>query len=94
MELLDILKRESELTSIAYVYEIEGRWYAYEHSAHLISKLLKGLVSLERIVHDTFLTLSRVEIEPEPEILVKCHILSCSDTELMISFPDSLKQVA
>lgn len=91
---MEILKRETEVTSNIYLYEENGRWYAYENSAYLISQLLKDLVSIERVVHDTFLVLARVELEPEPEILVRCYIVSCSDTELMISFPDSMKQVA
>lgn len=94
MELLEMLKRETEVTSIIYLYEENGHWYAYENSAYLISQLLKGFVSIERVVLGAFLVLARVELEPELEILVKCNIVSCSDTELMISFPESMKQVA
>lgn len=92
--LLDILRRESELNPVIYLYEDSGYWYAYEHSAHLISELLQGLVSIERVIYDTCLSLNRVEIEPDLKLLEGCIIVSCSDTELMISFPESLKRIA
>lgn len=92
--LLDILRRESEQNPVVYLYEENGYWYAYEHSAHLICELLQGLVSIERVIYDTYLSLSCVEIELELQILERCSIVSCSDTELMISFPNSSKRVA
>ena len=36
MEILEILSRESENTQHVYVYEENGRWYAYERSAQLV----------------------------------------------------------
>ena len=44
MEILEILSRESENTQHVYVYEENGRWYAYGRSAQLVKYLLAELV--------------------------------------------------
>ena len=49
MEILEILSRESENTQHVYVYEENGRWYAYERSflggpLHFLSELRKAFI--------------------------------------------------
>ena len=46
MEILEILSRESENTQHVYVYEENGRWYAYERSAQLVKYLLAELLKI------------------------------------------------
>ena len=50
MEMLDILSRESENTYQVYLYEEEGKWYAYERSAQLVKQLLNGLVKIKQFI--------------------------------------------
>ena len=46
MEPKDILQLESSDERQAYLFEENGRWYAYEHSAHRINKFVEGFVFL------------------------------------------------
>lgn len=96
MELLDILKRESEVTSTVYLYEESGHWCAYERSAYLLSKLLKGTVTVKTLIYDAFLVLNMVELDLDFDLLKELSITSCSDTELIVDFLESspLKKVA
>lgn len=92
MDILSILTRESEShQNRIYVYEVDGKWYAYEHSAVLISKLLKGIVTLKQFINDTYEIIIRsVEIELDMliELLIDSHtITSCSDKELILALP-------
>ena len=54
MEILEILSRESENTQHVYVYEENGRWYAYERSAQLVKYLLAELVKIKQFVNTTY----------------------------------------
>ena len=51
MEILEILSRESQHV---YVYEENGRWYAYERSAQLVKYLLAELVKIKQFVNTTY----------------------------------------
>ena len=43
----DILQLESSDMRQAYMFEENGRWYAYEHSANRIEKFVKGFVDFK-----------------------------------------------
>ena len=47
----DILQLESSDMRQAYLFEENGRWYAYEHSANRIEKFVKGFVDFRHKVH-------------------------------------------
>lgn len=87
MEMLEILSRESENTQHVYVYEEDGRWYAYERSAQLIKYLFKGLVKIKQFVNTTYdVILDRVEVDLAA-LIEKCPISLCSDSEIVIECP-------
>ena len=44
----DILQLESSDMRQAYLFEENGRWYAYEHSANRIEKFVKGFVDFRQ----------------------------------------------
>ena len=46
----DILQLESTDIRQAYLFEENGHWYAYEHSANRIEKFVKGFVDEMLIV--------------------------------------------
>ena len=48
----DILQLESSDMRQAYLFEENGRWYAYEHSANRIEKFVKGFVDFKHKVQD------------------------------------------
>ena len=48
----DILQLESTDIRQAYLFEENGHWYAYEHSANRIEKFVKGFVDFKHKVQD------------------------------------------
>lgn len=88
MEMLDILTRESENTQQVYVYEENGHWYAYERSAQLIKRILKGLVKIKQFINSTYdIILDRVEVDLTT-LIEKCPVTLCSDSEIVIECPE------
>lgn len=87
MEILDILYRESGNIQQVYIYEEEGKWYAYERSAQLIEQLLKELVRIKQFVNHTYdIIVDRVEVNLGI-LIEKCPITLCSDSEMVIECP-------
>ena len=87
MEIIEILSRESENTQHVYVYEENGRWYAYERSAQLVKYLLAELVKIKQFVNTTYdIILDRVEIDLTT-LIKRCPITLCSDSEMVIECP-------
>lgn len=85
MEMLQILARETENTHSAFIYEENGRWFAYETSAWLLDKFMQGVLKVKSFICTAYdVILDRVEIDLGI-LLEKCQITSCSDTELVIS---------
>ena len=71
MEPKDILQLESSDERQAYLFEENGRWYAYEHSAHRINKFVEG----------------RIKVEIDLSVLEKCSITLCEDSLLVLDCP-------
>ena len=90
MEMIDIISRELKNTQHVYLYEEEGKWYAYERSAQLIEQLLKGLVRIKQFVNHTYdIIVNRVEVNLA--ILIRRYpITLCSDSEMVIECPKPL----
>lgn len=86
MEILEILARESENTCKVYLYEEDGHWFAYEHSAYLIKQMLKSIIKIKQIVCELYdVILDRVEVDID--ILIYCPITLCSDSEMILELP-------
>ena len=62
----DILQLESSDMRQAYLFEENGRWYAYEHSANRIEKFVKGFVDFRHKVQDVC---GRIKVEIDLSIL-------------------------
>lgn len=45
MDMFEIMDRESSSRSEVYLYEENGKWYAYDRSASLLKSWLPGLSS-------------------------------------------------
>lgn len=86
METKDILQLESSDTRQAYLFEENGRWYAFEHSAHRIEKFVKGFVDFKHKVQDVC---GRFKVEIHPSIMEKCSITLCEDSMLVIDCPSA-----
>lgn len=84
MEMHDILSRESENTQDVYLYEEEGRWYAYGRSAQLIKQLQQGLIKMKQLVNSAYgNVIDQVEVDFKTAI-EKCTIILCSDSEMVL----------
>ena len=68
----DILQLESTDIRQAYLFEENGHWYAYEHSANRIEKFVKGFVDFKHKVQD---------------VLEKCSVTLCEDSLLILDCP-------
>ena len=77
----DILQLESSDMRQAYLFEENGRWYAYEHSANRIEKFVKGFVDFKHKVQDVC---GRIKVEIDLSILEKCSITLCEDSLLVL----------
>ena len=67
----DILQLESTDIRQAYLFEENGHWYAYEHSANRIEKFVKGFVDFKHKVQDVC---GRIKIEIDLNVLEKCCV--------------------
>lgn len=87
MEPKDILRLESLNTQQAYLFEENGHWYAFEHSAKKIEKFVKGFVDFKHKVKDIC---GHFKVEIDLGILDKCSIILCEDSTLVLDCSDSL----
>lgn len=87
MKQKDILQLESSDMRQAYLFEENGHWYAYEHSANRIEKFMKGFADFKHKIHDVC---GRFKVEINLDILDKCPIISCEDTILVLDCPDNI----
>ena len=80
----DILQLESTDIRQAYLFEENGHWYAYEHSANRIEKFVKGFVDFKHKVQDVC---GRIKIEIDLNVLEKCSVTLCEDSLLILDGP-------
>lgn len=94
MKMHDILTREAENQQSIYLYEeSDGRWYAYEHSARMINRVLEGMVKVSQITYRHIIqkvTIDRAEVQLAD--LLGCPITLCSDSEMVIEYSPKLYQ--
>ena len=72
----DILQLESTDIRQAYLFEENGHWYAYEHSANRKEKYVKGFVELNHKVKDEC---GRKKIDYENKDREKCSVTICEE---------------
>ena len=84
----DILQLESTDIRQAYLFEENGHWYAYEHSANRIEKFVKGFVDFKHKVQDVC---GRIKIEIDLNVLEKCSVTLCEDSLLILDCPTAYK---
>ena len=80
----DLLQLESSDKQQAYLFEENGSWNAYEHSANRIEKFVKGFVDFKHKVQDVC---GRIKVEIDLSILEKCSITLCEDSLLVLDCP-------
>ncbi|MDC2621994.1 MULTISPECIES: hypothetical protein [Bacteroides] len=86
MKSKDILQLETSDTSQAYLFEENGRWYAFEHSALRIEKFIKGFADFKHKVKDAC---GHIKVEIDLAILHKCSVTLCDDEMLVLNCPEN-----
>lgn len=80
----EILQLESTDVRQAFLFEENGHWYAYEHSANRIEKFIKGFADFQHKVQDAC---GRIKIEIDLNIIEKSSITLCDDSLLVLDCP-------
>ena len=84
MDMFEIMDRESSSRSEVYLYEENGKWYAYDHSASLLKKLAAGTVKLRNHVC-YFYGVMLEKVEVDLMLLNKSWFVAlCSDLEMLL----------
>lgn len=82
MDMFEIMDRESSSRSEVYLYEENGKWYAYDHSASLLKKLAAGTVKLRNHVCSFYGVMLEVDLNL---LLNKSWFVAlCSDSEMLL----------
>ena len=83
MDMFEIMDRESSSRSEVYLYEENGKWYAYDHSASLLKKLAAGTIKLKNHVCSFYgVMLEKVDLNL---LLNKSWFVAlCSDSEMLL----------
>ena len=89
MEPKDILQLEASDTHQAYLFEENGHWYAFEHSANRIERFVRGFADFKHKSQDVC---GHIKVEIDLGILDKCSILLCDDSTLVLDCPNTSKK--
>ena len=85
MDMFEIMDRESSSRSEVYLYEENGKWYAYDHSASLLKKLAAGTVKLRNQVCSFYgVMLEKVEVDLNLLLNKSWFVALCSDSEMLL----------
>lgn len=83
MNLLEIMDKESCSNSEVYLYEEQGRWYAYHRSAKALQKLSEAALKLKEACTFYGVMLEKVEVDLERLLGMNWSVALCSDNEMM-----------
>lgn len=82
--LLEIMDKESCSKSEVYLYEEEGKWYAYHRSAKALKKLSEAALKLKDACVFYGIMLEKVEVDLERLLSMNWFVALCSDNEMML----------
>lgn len=78
------MDKESCSKSEVYLYEEEGRWYAYHRSAKLLNKLSEAALKLKETCSFYGVMLEKVEVDLERLLTMNWFVALCADNEMML----------
>lgn len=81
MNTFESLDLESCSKSEIYLYEQDGKWYAYRRSAKELEKLSAAALKLKEVC--SFM-LDKVEVDLERLLAMNWFVALCSDNEMML----------
>lgn len=85
MSIFQIMDRESINNSEVYLYEEEGKWFAYEHSASLLRPLCENTVKLKKQLHNVCKGISdKLEVDLDKLLMKNWFVALCSDHEMVL----------
>ena len=83
----DILQLEASDMRYAYLFEENGRWYAFERSARRIENFVKGFADFKNKTYDDC---GHMKVEIDLGILDKCSVILCEDSTLVLDYPNNI----
>lgn len=85
MDMFEIIDRESSGKSEVYLYEENGKWYAYDRSAALLKRLATGAVKLKYQMCSFYgVILDKVEVDLNQLLNKNWFVALCSDSEMLL----------
>lgn len=85
MNVLEIMDRESSSRSEIYLYEEEGKWYAYDRSAELLKRSTDEAIQLGHQAYSFYGVMQdKVEVDLESLLVMNWFVALCSDNEMML----------
>lgn len=85
MDIFEILDRESYSKSEVYLYEENGKWYAYERSATLLRHCYNGAVWLKKQMYSFYgVMLEKIEVDLAQLLGLNWFVALCSDNEMIL----------
>ena len=82
--LLEIMDKESCSKSEVYLYEEEGRWYAYHRSAKSLSKLSEAALKLKEACFFYGVIFDKVIVDLNQLLNGPWFVAPCSDSEMLL----------
>jgi len=85
MEIFEIMDRESLNKSEVYLYEENGKWFAYDRSAASLLHCCKDTVNLKKQLYSFYgIMTEKVEVDLNQLLDMSWFVALCSDTEIML----------
>ena len=85
MDMFEIMDRESSSRSEVYLYEENGKWYAYDRSASMPKKLAAGPGKLKHPVCSFYGDMpEKVEVDLNLLLNKSWFVALCSDSEMLL----------
>ena len=85
MNMLEIMDRESYSKSEVYLYEENGKWFAYDRSATRLSRLNDEKVKLQKRLCSFYgVMLNKVEVDLVQLLDHNWFVALCADNEMML----------
>jgi hypothetical protein len=85
MDIFEIMDRESFGKSEVYLYEEDGKWFAYHRSATLLRNSCGSMVKLKKQFHPFYgIMTEKIEVDLNQLLAMSWFVALCSDTEIVL----------
>ena len=82
--LLEIMDQETTSGSEVYLYEKDGKWYAYHHSAEALKRMSQAALKVQGACSFYGVMLEKVEVDLYSLLDMNWFVTLCADSEMML----------